>query len=72
MIKWLAVNEDNMIRFICDTRYDAMLYACDEMRNDIEKGFTPDMYRFIKAEYVGESGDMWGDGTYDEENWRLA
>lgn len=80
MVKWLAVNEDDMIRFICDDRKDAMICACDEARNDIEQGFDPDMYRFIHAEYIGDPSGVentpYGvhlkDDIYSEENWRLV
>lgn len=69
MIKWLAVNEDDMIRAICDTRDNAMWEAECERINDIGQGFTPDEYRFVKAEFIG-NGDMWADDIYREENWR--
>ena len=69
MIKWLAVNEDDMIRAICDTEYSAMMEAEMERINDIEQGFTPDEYRFVKAEFIGK-GDMWDNDIYGEENWR--
>lgn len=71
MIKWLAINEDDMIRAICDTRDDAIWEAECERINDIQQGFTPDEYHFVKAEYIGESEDRWSD-IYREENWMVV
>lgn len=78
MIKWLAVNDDDMIRAISDSRDVVVYSAMCESINDVQQGFTPDEYRYVRAEYVGNNVknivmdclEYGYDDIYTEENWR--
>ena len=76
MIKWLVLNEDDEIRFVCDTRYSAEVESANERINDVYQGFTPDEHRFVQAKYVGDTtekmpySNLWC-GAYDLKNWEV-
>jgi len=54
MTKWLVLDEDDEIRAICDSKFEAEQVSEDLRVNDIYEGFTPDEHHFVKARYVGD------------------